>query len=202
MFREQHLSPPQLLEAVQMFGEIFPQHNSRFSLPECPLIHYISNQDFDPDGNATFRVKATTPTTRTHAEPPKATVLHAVKLPITGGDTQFVNMHAAYEDLPDETNGGSTDCGRVHVYQSRHSERKLMAARRAEAPDDARWRAASAGAHASREAGARRSISIRSVSRGSSAWSERGALALLDELLAHATQPRYEYRHRWRPATW
>ena len=24
-------------------------------------------------------------------------------------------------------------------------------------------------------------------------------LALLDELLAHATQPQYEYRHRWRP---
>ena len=28
---------------------------------------------------------------------------------------------------------------------------------------------------------------------------EGEALALLDELLAHATQPRYEYRHRWFP---
>ena len=26
----------------------------------------------------------------------------------------------------------------------------------------------------------------------------RDALALLDELLAHATQPQYEYRHQWR----
>jgi len=27
---------------------------------------------------------------------------------------------------------------------------------------------------------------------------EREALTLLDELLTHATQPQYEYRHRWR----
>jgi taurine dioxygenase len=27
---------------------------------------------------------------------------------------------------------------------------------------------------------------------------EREALSLLEELLAHATQPQYEYRHRWR----
>ena len=32
-----------------------------------------------------------------------------------------------------------------------------------------------------------------------SGWiGERGAV-LLDELLAHATQPQYEYRHRWQP---
>ena len=31
---------------------------------------------------------------------------------------------------------------------------------------------------------------------------ESDALGLLDELLAHATQPQYEYRHQWRRATW
>ena len=50
VFRDQHLSPPQLLAAVQLFGEVFPQHNTRFALPECPQIHTISNQDFYPDG--------------------------------------------------------------------------------------------------------------------------------------------------------
>src|SRR5262245_45571013 len=50
VFRDQHLMPQQLLEAVQVFGEVFPQHNTRFALPECPQIHYISNQDFYPDG--------------------------------------------------------------------------------------------------------------------------------------------------------
>ena len=50
VFRDQHLSPQQLLDAVQLFGDVFPQHNTRFALPECPQIHYISNQDFYPDG--------------------------------------------------------------------------------------------------------------------------------------------------------
>jgi len=50
VFRDQHLTPRQLLDAVGLFGEPFPQHNSRFVLPECPLVHYISNQDFYPDG--------------------------------------------------------------------------------------------------------------------------------------------------------
>ena len=43
VIREQDLSVPQLLEAVQLFAEVFRQHNTRFSLPECPLFHYLSN---------------------------------------------------------------------------------------------------------------------------------------------------------------
>ena len=50
VFRDQHLSPHQLLAAVQLFGDVFPQHNTRFALPDCPQIHYISNQDSYPDG--------------------------------------------------------------------------------------------------------------------------------------------------------
>jgi hypothetical protein len=26
---------------------VFLQHNTKFALPECPLIHYISNQDYN-----------------------------------------------------------------------------------------------------------------------------------------------------------
>ena len=69
VFRDQHLSPRQLLDAVQLFGEVFPQHNTRFALPDCPQIHYISNQDFFPDGSAISPARAITPTTPT---PPTA----------------------------------------------------------------------------------------------------------------------------------
>ena len=47
--RGQALSAPQMAEAVTLFGEIFPQHNTRFALPDCPQIHYLSNQDHFPD---------------------------------------------------------------------------------------------------------------------------------------------------------
>src|SRR5271166_6884817 len=103
VFRDQHLTPRQLLEAVGLFGEPFPQHNSRFALPECPLVHYISNQNFYPDGRRYIPGEGFHTDHSNAACPPKATVLHAVSLPDRGGDTQYVNMHLAYDDLPRAT---------------------------------------------------------------------------------------------------
>src|SRR5262245_24219138 len=50
VFRDQRLDAPQFLAAMQNFGEVFPQHNPRFAVPECLLVHYISNQDKLEDG--------------------------------------------------------------------------------------------------------------------------------------------------------
>src|ERR1700757_131816 len=138
VFRDQKLTPHQLLAAVGMFGAVFPQYNSRFALPECPEIHYISNQDFYPDGKRYIPGEGYHTDHSNAASPPKATVLHAVRLPDKGGDTQYVNMHLAYDGLPDETRRQIDGLRAVHVYQSRHSERKLMglsAANREAVPD-------------------------------------------------------------------
>jgi taurine dioxygenase len=198
VFRDQHLSPEQLLEAVELFGEVFPQHNTRFSLPECPLIHYISNQDFYPDGKRYIPGEGYHTDHSNAAEPPKATVLHAVQLPDRGGDTQFVNMHRAYEDLSDTTKRRIDGLKAVHVYQSRHSERKLMAlsdANREAVPD--------AVLHPlvrTHPESGRKSIYLNPIRiEGIVGLTENEALTLLDGLLAHAIQPQYEYRHRWRP---
>ena len=85
---------------MQLFGEVLPQHNTRFALPDCPQIHYISNQDFYPDGRRYIPGEGYNTDHSNAAEPPKATVLHAVQLPDRGGDTQFVNMQLAYDALP------------------------------------------------------------------------------------------------------
>ncbi len=198
VFRDQHLSPQQLLEAVQLFGEVFPQHNTRFSLPECPLIHYISNQDSYPDGRRYIPGEGYHTDHSNAAEPPKATVLHAVQLPDHGGDTQFVNMHRAYEDLPDATKRRIDGLQAVHVYQSRHSERKLMAlteANRNSVPDAVLHPLVRTHPESGRKAIYLNPIRIEGVV----GMAESEALALLDELLAHATQPQYEYRHHWQP---
>jgi taurine dioxygenase len=198
VFRDQHLSPGQLLEAVQSFGEVFPQHNSRFSLPECPLIHYISNQDFYPDGRRYIPGDGYHTDHSNAMEPPKATVLHAVQLPDRGGDTQFVNMHRAYEDLPDTTKRRIDDLKAVHVYQSRHSERKLMAlseANREAVPDGVPHPLVRTHPESGRRSIYLNPIRIEAIV----GMAESDALKLLDALLAHATQPQYEYRHRWRP---
>jgi len=198
VFRDQHLSPHQLLAAVQSFGDVFPQHNTRFSLPECPSIHYISNQDSYPDGRRYIPGEGYHTDHSNAAEPPKATVLHAVKLPDRGGDTQFVNMHLAYQDLPETTKRRIDGLKAVHVYQSRHSERKLMAlseGNRAAVPD--------AVLHPlvrTHPESGRRSIYLNPIRiEGIIGMEEGAALTLLDDLLAQAIQPQHEYRHRWKP---
>jgi taurine dioxygenase len=197
VFRDQHLSPHQLLSAVQLFGEVFPQHNTRFALPECPQIHYISNQDFFPDGKRYIPGEGYHTDHSNAAEPPKATVLHAVQLPDHGGDTQFVNMQRAYETLPAATKVRIGNLRAVHMYQSRHSERKLMGL-----SDAARQKVPDAVIHPlvrTHPESGRKAIYLNPIRiDGIVGMEEREALTLLDELLAHATQPQCEYRHRWR----
>ena len=126
VIRDQTLTARQLRDAVQNFGEIFPQHNTRFSLPECPEIHYLSNKDRYPDGSR-YIPGAGYHTDHSNAEiPPKATLLLAIELPTSGGDTQYVNMAAAYDALPEATKKQIAGLKAMHVYQSKHSTRKLM----------------------------------------------------------------------------
>ena len=99
VIREQSLAPHQVLGAVELFGRIFLQHNTRFALPECPQIHYLSNQDRFPDGRRYIPGEGWHTDHSNDARPPKATVLHAVTLPDQGGDTQFANMAAAHAAL-------------------------------------------------------------------------------------------------------
>src|SRR5215831_21354107 len=100
VIRDQHLTPEQVLSAVGLFGTVFPQHNTRFALPDYPQIHYLSNQDHFPDGRRYIPGEGWHTDHSNDTRPPKATALHAVELPDQGGDTQFANMAAAYSALP------------------------------------------------------------------------------------------------------
>jgi taurine dioxygenase len=197
VFRDQHLAPRQLLAAVRLFGEVFPQHNPRFELPECPDVHYISNQDFYPDGRRYIPGEGYHTDHSNAACPPKATVLHAVRLPDKGGDTQYVNMHLAYEALPDETKRRIDALKAIHVYQSRHSARKLMAL-----SEEDRDQVPDAVIHPivrTHPESRRKAIYINPIrTEGIVGMADAEALALLAELLEHSTRPAFQYRHRWR----
>jgi taurine dioxygenase len=198
VIRDQRLDAPQFLSAMQNFGEIFPQHNPRFAVPECPLIHYISNQDKLEDGRVYIPGEGYHTDHSNDPIPPKATALHAVRLPASGGDTQFVNMQEAYDAL-DGARRRRID-GRVarHVYQSRYSARKLpqLAGERSETIGVASVVHPLVRTHP--ESG-RKAIYINPIRIEEIVGMETGeALALLDELLVHASEPRFEYRHKWK----
>lgn len=195
--RDQTLSPDALLKAVTLFGEVFPQHNPRFALPECPEVHYISNQDRYADGTRYIPGAGWHTDHSNDTRPPKATVLHAVHLPDRGGDTQFLNMAAAYDALPDATRARIDGLMAIHVYQSSHSQRKLMTL-----TDTAKERVPNAVLHPlvrTHPDNGRRSIYLNPIRiEGIVGMDHKEALPLLDELLAHASQSQFEYRHQWR----
>ena len=197
VIRDQTLTARQLHDVVQNFGEIFPQHNTRFSLPECPEIHYLSNKDRYPDGSR-YIPGAGYHTDHSNAEiPPKATLLLAIELPTSGGDTQYVNMAAAYNALPEETKRQLTGLKARHVYQSKHSTRKLMTL-----GDEAKKSLPQAVYHPivrTHPESGRRAIYINPIRIETIAgMKETDAQLLLCELLQHAIQEQFQYRHKWK----
>jgi taurine dioxygenase len=179
------------------FGEIFPQHSPQFQVPECPEVHYVSNQDKTEDGKVYIPGEGYHTDHSNYAEPPKATALHAVKLPLTGGDTQFVNMYEAYDALSEDTKRKIDGLKARHVYQSRFSSRKLP-----KLPGQQRNIATNSVMHPLvriHPRSGRKAIYINPIRIDEIVGlSEEEALPLLDELLQHSTQLKFQYRHKWR----
>lgn len=196
--RDQALTPAQVLTAVELFGPVFHQHNTKFALAACPQIHYISNQDRFPDGTRYIPGEGWHTDHSNDSRPPKATVLHAVTLPDTGGDTQFANMAAAYAGLPAAMQDRIAGLMAIHVYQSSHSARKLMGL-----SDTNKERVPNAVLHPivrTHPENGRKSIYINPIRiEGIVGMDHKEALPLLDELLDHATREEFQYRHAWRP---
>ena len=197
VIRDQKLKAPQFLEAMKIFGEIFLQHNPRFAVPECPQIHYISNQDKFEDGRVYIPGEGYHTDHSNDVEPPKATGLYALKIPKIGGDTQFINMYEAYDALPEEMKKRLDGLQARHVYQSKYSERKLPSL-----TEERRKIASGSAIHPivrKHPGTGRKAIYINPIRiEEIIGIPEQKALSLLDELLEHATQEKFQYRHKWK----
>ena len=95
-FREQALTPHELLTLARCFGEPSEYPLVR-GLPECPLVIPVIKE---PDERVNFGGLWHSDTTYLE-QPPMATLLYAVTTPPLGGDTMFANMHLPYETLSD-----------------------------------------------------------------------------------------------------
>lgn len=101
-FRDAPLSAPQLRDFARNFGELRPHVAKDYRHPNIPEIVMMTNQD--KDGNydkvGAERGVGWHSDGTFEAVPPKATVLHAIALPDSGGNTIFANMYLAYEKMP------------------------------------------------------------------------------------------------------
>ena len=123
VIRDQDFTPEQYLAAVALFGEPMEQHFTQYALPDCPLVHEVSNRHTDKSGKRVKHGAGWHTDHTNHVRPPKYTSLYAVALPPSGGDTGVVNMRAAYAALPDAIKQNIQGMKTVNVFQGSASAR-------------------------------------------------------------------------------
>jgi taurine dioxygenase len=200
VMRGQHFSPEQFKAAAQLFGDIQPHDKKERHVPGYPEIEAISNDEI-MNGRRIVPGETFHTDHSNHPRPPKATTLFAIALPSSGGDTQYVNMHDAYDDLPEDTRQRIAGRKAVHVYLSKYSPRPI-----GNLSEESRLAMPPPGIHPlvrTHPENGRKALYLNPVRIESIVGMEdTDALALIDELMRHATQKKYEYRHKWRDGDW
>ena len=197
IFRDQPLSPPQFMQAAEIFGRLMPQQFKKFTLPDYPLVGCNSTKDL-PRKNGKLQVRGENYHTyhSNDIAPPKATSLLAVQIPSYGGDTQFVDVRRAYDDLSAAQKNTIKGLRSMHVLESSGSPRSFAK------PDPDEMAKIP---HTEQPLVIKHPISGRPAlylntgrMEGIEGMSPDDGFALIEELYQHATQVRYEYRHQWR----
>ena len=197
VFRDQSMDPAQFAAAGEVFGPLMPQQLKQFVLKDHPLVGYNSTHDL-PRKNGKLQVRGENYHTdhSNEVSPPKATMLLAISLPSHGGDTQFVDVRQAFDDLSSDMQQRIQGLRSRHVHQSSRSPRSF-----AKLSDEAlqaipqTWQPL-----VIRHPDSGRAALYLNTGRmeGIEGMGDDAAHALIEQLYQHATQPRYEYRHVWR----
>ena len=200
VMRAQHFKPDDFMAAVQLFGDLQPHDKKEHHVPGHPNVSYVSNDEF-VNGRRIIPGETFHTDHSNHPCPPKATTLFAVELPSSGGDTQYVNTHDAYDDLPEKTKQKIDGLKAVHAYLSKYSPRPL-----GHLSEESRRNLPAPGVHPlvrTHPENGRKALFLNPVRMEAIVGMEDAdALKLIGELMQHATQMKYEYRHKWRHGDW
>lgn len=128
--------------------------------------------------------------------PPFASILTPRVMAKTGGDTLFTSTYAAYEDLSDEDKEFFGQLKVIHSMQA-----ALFPARRNCTPEEfAHWCTYPNRAHPLvwHHKSGRKSLVLSTSASHIVGMDPTDSHDLLERLMAHATQDKYVYRHKWR----
>ena len=99
--RGQKISPENQVAFTRRFGDIEPHNTTEFVIPDTPQVLVLSNDVRDGKPIGVIDAGDFWHSDSSHRKvPSKATILHSLRNPSEGGDTQFANMYLAYETLP------------------------------------------------------------------------------------------------------
>lgn len=203
VFRDQQITPAQQADFTRAFGPLGRSPRTDGRVPGQPDVFAIGNVDgrpilFSPkvpDGELDWH------TDQIHRPvPSRASLLYARIVPAEGGDTLFTCTYSAYDALPEDEQQLCDGLTAIHspsgfreylgqeghagtedeVYESEDVEVSWPLVRHH--PMTGR-KALYFGSH---------------MTAGIVGWSQDRSVSLIRRLTQHATQARFQYRHRWR----
>lgn len=199
--RGQRLTARQFLEFARRLGKPEPHVIDQFHHPEFPDVLILSN--VIKDGKPTGLADAGTywHTDYSYLEQPaKATTLYSIEVPQVGGDTLFANMRAAYDDLPQAMKTWIDSMVTLNLYGNR-DDLDTRSRTAASNLSEEQWRKMHVVRHrlvrAHPQTGQKALYAVSGTSFGIEGMPEKEALELLNELKAHATQPKYQLRLKY-----
>jgi taurine dioxygenase len=202
LFRGQHLTDQDLIAFSRRFGDLDHapiQENGQRTANGMPEIYVVSNviENGVAIGSLGYGEAVWHTDMSYLCAPPKASMLYALEVPPSGGDTSFVDMYAAFDALPERLRERALGLRVKHdgTYNSGGYVRQGVTP-----TDDPRQ--APGTMHplvCTHPDSGRRMLYL---GRRKMAWLEGFELAesdaLLDEIWAFATQPRFVWTHQWR----
>jgi taurine dioxygenase len=196
-FRDQDLPPTAHLAFAESFGEIDKPHpvypNAEGHAKVMLLKH---GPDHKPDTNE-WHTDLTF-----YEEPPFASILYAVEVPASGGDTLWANMVAAYDALPPEIKSHVDGLEAIHDMGDFRND--FLAAGGLEELNRAMARQGSAVhpvAPRHPVTGRRCLFVNHPFTRLITTMNLRESDRLLRYLFDHIAQPEFQVRFRWRPGS-
>lgn len=125
VFEGQNLSNEQHIEFSRRFGPLDVHPSGKYVLKDYPELLLLTNKQDDAGNYISLRDGGSV----WHSdlsymkEPSLGSLLYAIDVPETGGDTEWANMYLAYENLPEDMKGRIAGLRAVHQFDQNDNPR-------------------------------------------------------------------------------
>ena len=196
VLRGQKVSAEQYVAFARRFGVPEPHVIDQFHHPDDPNILILSNVKVGGKPSGLADAGSYFHTDYSYLQvPARATMLFSIEVPQVGGNTLFANQYAAYDDLPAAMKRKIDPLVAVHHYGNRKVAEGAARTAVSTLTDDQKARMPLITHPVVRPhpvTGQKALYAVSGSSYGIVGMPDDEAVALLDELAVHATQPKYQ----------
>jgi taurine dioxygenase len=200
--RGQSLTPARFVAFARRFGPPEPHVIDQFHHPADPNILILSNRKKNGQPIGLADAGTYFHTDYSYLEvPARATMLYSIEVPKAGGNTLFADQYAAYDSLPDPMKRRIEGLIAIHHYGNRKvtDDMSRVAASPLTAEQKAKMPLITHPIVRPHPVTGRKALyAVSGSSYGIVGMPEDEAVALLDELAQHATQPKHVYSLTYR----